>query len=246
MLKRPDKKVGERIYLDVFVRAMSWQCTVEDEGERPDFVVRLGPRLLGIEVRRVHADQMLGPSKQREAESLRASWMNRLARDYYDRGGKPARVQLQFEPSYFERIRGKIPPDVRERLLERLHARVCRMARRPTLTSRLRDKNQSLLATMWVRALPTSFGRYTRWTLMNDSMAFVRRLTRQHIEDVVAEKARKLPDYRQRVPEVVLLIVADGFLASGLVRYEGGQVNAHGFEAVYVLQYPSGHVDKVA
>jgi len=225
---------------------MGWECIVEDDSEKPDFIVRLGTQRVGIEVRRVHADQTLGASKQREAESLRLSWMDQFSREYYDGGGLPAQVQVQFEPSFFERVRGKIPPELRQRLLERLRARVRRMAPRATLTSRVRDRKQGLLATMWVMALPTSLGRYRRWTLMNDAMAFVRGLARQHIQDIVVEKAQKLPLYRQRVPRVMLLIVADGFLASGLVRYEGGQVDAQGFEAVYLLLYPKGQVEKVA
>jgi hypothetical protein len=99
---------------------------------------------------------------------------------------------------------------------------------------------------MWIRRLPDSFGRYTRWRLLNDAMAWVPTLTQQHLDDIVVKKSEKLPAYRQRAPEVVLLIVADGFLASGLVRFDGGNVERHGFDAVYLLQYPKSEVQELA
>jgi hypothetical protein len=240
------KKPQERIYLTRFVEAMGWSLRVEDAGEAPDFTITLGARRIGIEVVQVFADQNTDNSEMRQDESHRLSWLGRLSRDYYDAGGAPAHVQLQVDPGYFQRLGGRLPLELRDRILQRLRARVARMDVGASLKYQLRGApHGSMLASMWIRRLPESFGRYSRWRLLNDAMAWVPRLMREHLDDIVEKKSEKLAAYRQRAPEVVLLVVADGFLASGLVRYDGAPVERRGFDAVYLLHYPKGEVQEL-
>mgnify|MGYP005815444235 CR=1 FL=1 len=240
------KKTGERTYLDSFLKALGFVNCARDEGEAPDFVIQLGDRRLGIEVVQVFADQGATNSKKRQDESHRLTLLRNLCHAYYEAGGSSATLRLQVEPGYFQRIRGRIPPELRDRLLTRLLARTARMNEGATLTSRVRGRHQSLLATMWIRRLPDSFGRYSRWQLLNDSMAWVPTLSREYLNSIVARKAGKLAAYQRRVPDVVLLMVADGSLASGLVRYDDGSVERRGFEAVYLFHHPKGEVQELA
>lgn len=85
------KKTTERIYLDRFVGVAGWSCTPVDVtgGEGPDFVVRLGERLLGVEVTQLFLDGGRKGSKRRETESLGLRWLRDLATVYYKAGGAP-------------------------------------------------------------------------------------------------------------------------------------------------------------
>lgn len=217
---------------------------VEDDGEAPDFIITDGGRRVGIEVVQVFADQDATYSEKREGESVRLSWLRRMCRDYYAAGGPPLGVQVQIDPGLFQRLEGRIPAHVRERLLRRLLARAARMREGAILTSRVRGQHRSSVATLWIRRVPGSFGRYAHWRLMNDAMAWVPSLS-QRLDDIAAKKAEKLGAYQQRVPTVALLMVADGALASGLVRYEGGPVQSRGFDAVFLLHHPKGRVQEV-
>lgn len=242
------KKAQERSYLDSFLKAVGWPCAPSDVAEResPDFVLTLRDRTLGVEIVQIFADQQAKKSTMREGESIRLSWLSKLARDYYDLGGPSARIQLQFQPSYFEKIGGDIPVELRSKILKRLLARVRRMKPCAHLTSRIRDKHQDLLVTLWIWALPPAFPRYTHWRLGNDAVGWTRKLRPDHLVAQVTKKARLLPEYRQRVPDVVLVIVADKFLASGMITWGGERLSPYGFEAVYLLHYPEGEVDRVA
>jgi hypothetical protein len=242
------RKAQERTYLDSFFRAVGWPCTPSDvqERESPDFVVALQGRMVGVEIVQVFADQTPRKSKMREGESIRLSWLSGLAKDYYDAGGPSARVQLQFQPSYFEKIRGEIPEELRARILERLVDLVRRMKPGDHLTRRIRGERESLLVTLWIWALPPSFGRYSRWRLGNDAVGWGRRLLPVHVEDLIAKKAALLPEYRRCASEVVLVIVADKFLASGMIIWEGTHLSPQGFEGVYLLHFPEGEVDRIA
>lgn len=242
------KKRRERIYFDNFLKAVGWPCAPSDvaEGESPDFVVTLRRRAVGVELVQVFADQNQKKSRMREDESVRLRWLSDLARDYYDSGGPPALVRLQFQPSYFDRIRGKVPAELRTKILERLLARVRRMEAGAHLTSRIRGQHQSLLATLWISALPGPVGRYSRWRLANDGIGWARWLSPDHVASLIAKKASLLPEYQRRTSDVVLVIVADKFLMSGMIIWDGDRLPARGFEAVYLLHYPEAKVDRVA
>jgi hypothetical protein len=240
------KKSTERNFLDSFAGAMGWSYSVEEEGEAPDFILSVSERRVGVEVVRVFSDQDTECSGKREDESHRLTWLRRLCEDYYEAGGRPAGLQVQIAPGLFEHALGRIPPDLRKRLLERLLARVRWMKEGATLKSRVRGRHRSLLATLWIRRVPESFGRYSHWRLLNDAMGWVPWLSREHLDDIVAKKAERLGAYQQRVASVVLLIVADGALASGLVRYADGPVAPRGFDAIYLLHHPKGEVQELA
>jgi hypothetical protein len=240
------KKTTERIYLERFLGGVGWAYEVEDDGEAPDFVITVAGRRIGIEIVQVFADQDADYSEQREDESNRLTWLRKLCQEHYDAGGPPINVQLQIDPGLFQCVRGRIPPELRERISKRLLARASRMKDGATLKSRIRGPHRSMLATLWIRRLPRSLDRYCRWRLLNDAMAWVPSLSHAYLDTIVAKKAQKLPAYQQRVPKVVLLMVADGFLASGLVRYQDGPVAARGFEAVYLLHHPEGKVQELA
>lgn len=240
------KKTRERIYLDSFLKAVSWQPSEIIESESPDFLLSVGTRIVGVELVQVFADQELKRSKMRERESRRLSWLGELAEDYYNSGGTPAHVQLQFEPSFFASIGGNIPAELRDRVVKRLRARIARMKEGATLTSRVRGRHQALLATLWLRKLPGNFGRYTRWRLANDAVGWARRLRPEHVASLIAKKASLLPEYRRRTSDVVLVVVADKFLVSGMIIWNGERLPATAFEAVYLLHYPEAEVDRVA
>ncbi len=66
------------------------------------------------------------------------------------------------------------------------------------------------------------------------------------VQAIVNEKANRLDDYHRAVPRVALLIVANKFLRSGLLRFDGAEIDGRGFESVYLLHYPDAKVEKLA
>jgi hypothetical protein len=243
------KKVRERMYLDAFLKAAGWanEAEVLDDGEAPDFILRVGPRVLGVEVTQVFSDQATGSSRMREDEAHHSRWVVELATDYYAVPGQtPVRVQVQFEPGYFLRIKGRVPTAVREQVLRELREAATSLDPWEQLTVEVRDERESLLATLWVTALPASMAGYSRWPLLNDAIGFVRKLSREHVDSIIVKKAARIVGYQRRVQEVVLLLVADSFLVSGMMRYESEPVPARGFSAVYLLHHPRGALDELA
>lgn len=235
------KKTSERIYLNHFLKVVGWPCDTGDvtEGEEPDFIVNLGARLLGVEVTQVFADEPRRGSRMREAESLRLAWLRELAKRYYESGGAPVQLQV----ATVERP----TPEVSAQLVERLLREAEPLSPWTRAEIQLRGAMENLLATAWVTRLPNSQVGYRRgWRMLNDAIGLVRRVGVQHIHSIIAKKAPRLEAYRRRVPDVALLIVADRFLVSGMVAYEGGQLDARGFAGVYLLRYPEGKVEELA
>jgi hypothetical protein len=243
------KKTRERMYLDAFLKATGWanEAAVVEEGESPDFMVRVGTRVIGVEVTQVFSDQTTGGSGMREEETHHGRWLVELARDYYaEPDATPALVNIQFQPGYFERIRGRVPAEVREQVLRQLRQAAMSGVLLVQQTVEVRDELESLLAMLWVTALPASEAGYSRWRLLNDAIGFVCALSREHVEAIVAKKAARLVDYQRRVQEVVLLLVADSFQVSGMMRYESEPVPGRGFSAVYLLHHPRGALVELA
>ena len=103
------------------------------------------------------------------------------------------------------------------------------------------------MASAWATRLPDTEVGYRRgWRLLNDAIGLVRRVTPQDIDAIIVKKAALLEAYLRRVPEVALLMVADSFLVSGMVTYEGGPMAARGFSGVYLLWFPEGRVEALA
>jgi hypothetical protein len=57
----------------------------------------------------------------------------------------------------------------------------------------------------------------------------------------IQTKALKLPDYKLRVPETALLLVANRLKCAGMIEYDpgpDGRLDGCGFKAVYFLMFP--------
>jgi hypothetical protein len=100
--------------------------------------------------------------------------------------------------------------------------------------SRLRFALGRSELTIFMRALPDTFGHYTEWQWVSDAIGWVRNVDAETISDRVRKKASKLPQYRQKVNRVLLLIVADRTRASGMFTFpDTVTVQSAGFDEVH-------------
>jgi hypothetical protein len=150
--------------------------------------------------------------------------LRRLASAYYAAGGLPITVTALL-PLRHDQDHAAV-------------VRRLRMARSSTLWKqrvvRLRD------SAYYVTSLPDEAGEYRLWRCVNNSVGWVGRLSPSVLESRIRLKARKLPEYRQTVNRVALLLVVDRTRESGMLEWpaEATRLAGHGFDAVFLYVHP--------
>lgn len=217
-------KIAERIYLDAFIKIVGWSVDEIAETEAPDFVLTVAGRELGVEVRQVFKEEGRKGSPIRRDERERAEFLVEAARQYYALGGRPIYVKvLTRGPWYLGE-----PGAFARRLLTAV------------LGAEFKDVE---VGQPWapdephavVMPLPSAAGPYSRWLCVGDSVGWVRQVAWTDVEAFVREKATRLDAYRERVNDVVLLLVAARSSESSMLQYADAEMSGEslGFSAVY-------------
>lgn len=246
------KKVGERIYLESFLKAEGWWDRVEGviERENPDFVVQFrGAEPLGVEVTHLFADagkSGKGGSRLREEESFGARWLRDLAAQYYATDGVPLQVNVLLRYTHPNRT-AELSDELSGEVLRVLREAGARLRAEESEEIELLGPRETPLAKVFAYRLRDSERGYSRgWKVLNHRVGWVKTMSGNEVQKIVNEKANRLDDYHRAVPRIALLIVANKFLRSGLLRFDGAVIDGRGFESVYLLHYPERKVEKLA
>jgi hypothetical protein len=90
---------------------------------------------------------------------------------------------------------------------------------------------------LFLKRLPASFKRYSRWTLLTDQVGWVREVTIDDLQHAIEKKASRLRLYRDRYERTILLLVANRRFRSGKIRAPARTVPVEnlGFSSIYFM-----------
>lgn len=217
------KKAQERIFGEAAAKLLVADWQIIDIPEPLDFEVLCDGERFGLEVRQVFIDQEAdygSPRKYQEAGNRKI--VARLAKRYYELGGSP--------------VSAKFLGGLSHCCIDDLAKQMCSLA--PQYPgSHIEFATASMK--VFLTPLPVTFGAYSRWILVNDSVGWLRDITPLELQHAVDKKADKLASYKQKYPSIDLLLVADRIFNSGrLAACDNLTVENPGFRTIYFMSYP--------
>ncbi len=216
-------KVQERIFAETAARLLGGCWRIFDISEPPDFEIHAGSQIFGLEVTQIFENSApMGGSPMKKDESKHSMLIGKLANEYYARGGVPVSAQFMGLPNNIQ--------------IDRLIDKMVNDA--PTdLGSHKTTRFENIRVSM--TPAPPLPPNYSRWTYIHDRVGMVRQIISSDIQKAINSKQRKLPLYKQKFSDIILLIVADCVLNSGKLKLNSQiQIDSSGFHSVYFLSYP--------
>lgn len=197
-------------FLRQFFRIEGLSADAIAERERPDFLVEVDGRTVGIEVTEVFIEDDGGPIRPRHAEAIVDGVVARAWQIYKERGGQPVYVSFGFVSHDVQQIR-------RDQTAETLAEFVLGLPLRPGDYRSLKPYSADPwpagvpeLTFMNVLAMPDRGTGH--WTVPKGG--WMAPLDAARLQPIINEKAAKLTEYRKAAPEVWLLIATDGLRPS--------------------------------
>lgn len=220
------QKELEKIYAAKVANLLgeSWEISgAEDEENWPDLNVDHQGKKFGVEVREIFLDEAPKKgSRMKSDERFNIKALAKIAEMYYQQSDNSISVNTLGSFKNVKQILLALLATA-ESLKELDQARV--------------EVGKDCVA--YVRRLPGSFGKYTRWTHVPDRTGWVHNLDLPYLEHQIAEKATKLEKYQRNHKEVRLLLVANRMYNSGKISVTNIiNVDGKGFAEVYLLSYP--------
>lgn len=200
------KKQHERFILGQFFNAANLRGEiVDDRSEAPDFIVKFGNELVGIEMTELFVSDGSNAANLQTQESLAQRIVLNAQRLYVASGARPAHVSVHFAPRV----------DLRSVNRDEIAAALCALVKTQApevdqLVQWHQDYVGNVLpeAITYVQMLGVPERRMAHWTVPN--AGWVVPMTQTVLQASVDEKATLLPRYAQRVATNWLLLVSDG------------------------------------
>jgi hypothetical protein len=218
-----DKKALERVWLDRFRKVSGHQLPTDDnrdDKERPDFLVRCGDRLVGLEIAELQIDRgrkLFGGSALQSELSLQESVVSRARVLYSETGSKPINAQVYFRSSPGQSLSSVRRGDLAQALAHAL----TQMSLEPMQQSRLDADSvppvPDPISFVYVRGLPADIT--PRWQVV--SPGWSKAFEASDVASLISSKNALIHEYRRTVVENWLLVVADGRKPPGMFRTHG-------------------------
>lgn len=201
----------------------SWTVEIPNDEERwPDLLVKTATGCFGLEVRKLHGDELSKGSLKRKAESSRSGILRKAADLYYKSDSLPVRVLFYGQPDDPETIANRLSTVV------------------PSMKTWDQEK-VSFGSQRWlyVVRLPDECAEYRWWTIVSDSVGWVGIIDSSMVQRAICEKAANLVRYRKHVEDVRLLLVCDRTRNSGKFFFgDTTTLDEAGFNHIYLLSFP--------
>ena len=216
-------KVRERIYAEAAAALLDADWLLVDIPEPLDFEVQNAAEKFGLEIRQVFVDiEATFGSPSKRSESKNAQVISALANKYYASGGSPISAK----------VLGSISMVEAQTLAESMLAAAPLY---PGANAILEAQGIKIFMT----PLPTSWSNYSRWTLVNDKVGWLKQITAIDLQNAVNRKQVNLPLYKQKYENIDLLLVTDRTFNSGkLIEAYHLAISNPGFRAIYFMSYP--------
>lgn len=229
------KKKTERFFVEWFVEKIGWDsCEIFDD-EEPDFKIKFPEKIVGLEVTNLYKDEKRKGSPIKRNESYRKNWLSKVAKKYYKISELPLRVQVLIRM-------GELDCDPEALSYELAQRNNIAVWKRTEFEFKPTDKCN--LKIFFVR-LPAKFERFNRWTFIDNHIGYSRAIDETMIQEKIKGKATKLPEYKKRYKEVILLIVLDRTYESGMFHAIADKIASEkcGFSSVYLSLYPESYIE---
>lgn len=223
----------ERFLLEAFLRSVGIQATSVRDHERPDFIVRLLGKDIGIELTNFFAnyDQR---ETTRQIESLedrvvaKAQWLHQAS------SASPTSLRVLFQSS------ANLSARPRDEISCQLAALAADLRLSPFESQRVGQPDPRLPAdVLSVYATGVPEHSFAHWHPARSG--WVSPLTPGPLQACINEKASLLPAYRQEAEEIWLVIVADSMRPSGFIEarpdFDAASVESP-FDATYFYRHP--------
>ncbi|HXG60080.1 MAG TPA: hypothetical protein VNO22_01790 [Planctomycetota bacterium] len=212
-----------------FLEQVGWNFGLQPS-ESPDYLALTPYETFGLEVTRLFKDDHGSGSPRKQREEKRGEYLRTLASTYYAMGGKPLSLTANLRNWPLD---PKLIPHIARRLIRH----------RPSLEERfatLEVKTRRAAANFHLLGLRDGMGEYRIWQCTDNSVGMAWSTDENTLLRLISKKAEKLPQYRKRVQETMLLIVADYMWDSGRYRHTPMTtlLPSYGFSQVYLLAYP--------
>jgi hypothetical protein len=236
------KKQAERFFLERFLDASGMAAEIVDDREKPDFVIRYEDRLVGVEVTRMYVAHDKNGSLAQAQESISDRIVFRARQLYEASGAQPAHVSVCFAPRHeLRQLR-------RDAVARSLAALVGDMNLVEWKRLNWRPGAGGLLSGVisFVHALGVPTRDMAHWSVAR--AGWVAPVTVEALQARIDDKAKRLPGYRNEIPEHWLLIYADGMKPSQLFEvradFEPGKVVSP-FTRTYFYAHPDRAIAKL-
>ena len=207
------QKQRERFLLEEFIEVSRIDAQIVEEREAPDFVVRTGVALVGVEVTELFISHEMHGNTPQAHEAISSQIATKAQHLYQASGGPPAHVTVCFAPG---------------RDLRRLN--------RDKTSQMLCDYVRGMNLSVWQRVdwrpgeraspLPDEISFVHALGVPNFGMAhwgvaragWVAPLTPVTLQERIDAKSKRLPRYQDTIAENWLLVVADAMKPSSLIE----------------------------
>lgn len=211
--RRSVRKRRERFFFEEFVSGVGLVAEIVEQREAPDMLVRASGRLIGVELTEFFVSPDSHGRALQAQESIGDQIATKAQRLYEQSGAPPAHVTLCFWPN---RNLSDLNRDGTAKLL-------CEFVRGLNLATWQRAEwkpgfPNSVLPdeVSFVHALGVPSSDLARWGVAR--AGWVAPLKLESLQRIIDSKAQRIESYRTVIDEVWLLIIADSFRPSSLVR----------------------------
>lgn len=223
----------EKIYLDWFFKQKDFEYQVISRPDPPDFIVAFEGKKIAVEITLVNYESIPNRkgSKRRQQESHHAQWLKKLSDAYYDKNNIPIWLKILL-PSNF---------DLHQEAFNDIQAILNGSDELDVWENKSVELSSSQgTIKLFINRLPEELEKFSQWSYINDHVGFIAKVTKEHIENALRRKKRKLNLYRPNCDEVWLLLVVDQSSRSGFLQYgDDFEFNTGdwGFDSVWLLEY---------
>jgi hypothetical protein len=237
------QKDHERVCVQRFLEAIGKVPTRIEDFEAPDFRVRFGDDVVGIEVTKALRFGERAKHTPQAQASLAARVMQQ-ARDRYDASGAPLHVTAAFLDH--TPLSGSRVTELSRGLAAFLQARASALALYEQDTIEPCEHTDAMPEIYSLHFMRVPSPEYGAWA--PSGFACCRPADESDFADVVARKESKLKSYKSAVPSVRLLVVVELFEAGELLNAPSPIATvsiATAFNRVFAFHWLSGRVSEI-
>src|ERR1051326_4981592 len=209
------QKNHERLLVERFIESGGLTAEIVEERERPDFVIRIEGRLVGMEPTKLFVPYGQDRAARKQAqESISTRIVLRAREMYQASGGPPVHVNVVFNPVVDLRSVGR---DTTAKHLVSFMQRQD-LALGQNFAWRPADDDEDVLpdGISYIQALGVPTYELGRWSVVR--AGWTAGLTADALQSRIDQKAHLLPSYQSSISENWLVIAADRTKPSGMFR----------------------------
>lgn len=207
---------------------LNWTVKVPpNETDWPDLIIQDIKEEFGLEVRKFFIDETKNGSIKKRKELNNKEIINEIKAEFIQKNLKP--INVDFVGDLDHEIKPKIIKKLTSLELNPWEKRVVNI-----------NHNDSYVK-LFIMGLPDDFRDNYNWRCTKDHIGVVNENPVDEINQIISDKAKKLPKYSQNLKKISLLIFANSSYASGMMRLKSNDsIEACGFHKIYFLHYPYG------